>query len=128
MIHNFLKFKQIKEYESQLILSLQTWNSINRFAFTLGELKDIPGFGQVLETRSLQDGKVERYPISTIGMIHLLCLLNMYNSILELVYLVKMESVWFFVKNLFYKGSNSCLITCSSNITLSLPSYTVSAL
>jgi len=32
-----------------------------------GELKDIPGFGQVLETRSLQDGKVERYPISTIA-------------------------------------------------------------
>ena len=32
-----------------------------------GELKDIPGFGQVLETRSLQDGKVERYPISSLG-------------------------------------------------------------
>ena len=34
-----------------------------------GELRDIPGFGQVLETRSLQDGRVERYPISTLGMI-----------------------------------------------------------
>ena len=35
-----------------------------------GELRDIPGFGQVLETRSLQDGRVERYPISALGMIH----------------------------------------------------------
>ena len=33
-----------------------------------GELKDIPGFGQVLETRSLEDGKVVRYPISTLGI------------------------------------------------------------
>lgn len=32
-----------------------------------GELKDIPGFGQVLETRSLEDGKVIRYPISALG-------------------------------------------------------------
>ena len=32
-----------------------------------GELKDIPGFGQVLETRSLEDGKLIRYPISALG-------------------------------------------------------------
>lgn len=29
-----------------------------------GELKEIPGFGQVLETRCAEDGKVVRYPIS----------------------------------------------------------------
>ncbi len=34
-----------------------------------GELKDIPGFGQVLETRSLEDGKLIRYPISALGTI-----------------------------------------------------------
>ena len=29
-----------------------------------GQLKEIPGFGQVLETRSAEDGKVVRYPIA----------------------------------------------------------------
>ena len=32
-----------------------------------GELKEIPGIGHVLETRSKEDGKVIRYPIATIG-------------------------------------------------------------
>ena len=32
-----------------------------------GELRDIPGFGQVLETKSFENGKVLRYPISTFG-------------------------------------------------------------
>lgn len=38
-----------------------------------GELKDIPGFGQVLETRSLEDGKVIRYPISALGNLSFFC-------------------------------------------------------